>query len=391
MPGNQKVVELPAPALPKKKVVEPSQAAIDALPYGSGEWKVRGVLGLVVRCGAREKTYRLVRRVAGRLVKVVLGEMSFAEARRQAALKWKELKPRPSSIAEVPTLRKALEAYLEEKALSPRTKKVYQYAVNFCAPDLLDKRLDVIALDRAGMRARVNRVIKAHGVALAAQLVQVIRAVHNWHRKIYPDLPEPPTVACAVPRLKPRDWALSDDDLRAWWERVQRLAPIKRVWWLTAALTGARAGSICALKWRDVDLEKKVIRFSTAKGGRTYAIPMSDRLAAILSEYRENDWLPNDAGWVFPSPLNPERPLHTQVRNGGLPPAHAMRHTMRTRLAEAGATPDLARIALGHSLTQDVSQRYITTSLLIEAVRPLMNAVAERYAAIMGWDSEAQR
>ncbi len=64
---------------------------------------------------------------------------------------------------------------------------------------------------------------------------------------------------------------------------------------------------------------------------------------------------------------------------------------MRTRLAEAGATPDLARIALGHSLTQDVSQRYITTSLLIEAVRPLMNAVAERYAAIMGWDSEAQR
>jgi integrase len=73
------------------------------------------------------------------------------------------------------------------------------------------------------------------------------------------------------------------------------------------------------------------------------------------------------------------------VKNLGLPPPHALRHSMRTRLAEAGATPDLARIVLGHSLSQDVSQRYITPHLLVEAVRSLVNAVAAKYGEILGW------
>jgi hypothetical protein len=36
-------------------------------------------------------------------------------------------------------------------------------------------------------------------------------------------------------------------------------------------------------------------------------------------------------------------------------------------------------------LSQDVSQRYITAHLLVEAVRPLLNAVAERYAEVLAW------
>jgi len=384
---NQKVVQMPGPELPKKKVVAASQSAIDALPASSGEWKVAGVLGLVVRCGAREKTYRLVRRVAGRLVKVVLGEMSFAEARRQAALKWKELKPRPAGSLAIPTLREALDSYLAEKALSPRTAEDYRYVLEKYMPDLLDKRLDVLALDRAGMRARIASLTKKHGAPTAALTLRVYRAVHNWARKIHPDLGESPTTACATPRVKARDWALSDDELRRMGEAMQRLSPVKRAWWLTALLTGARAGSITNLTWGDIDLERKLVRFRVVKGDRPYAIPLADRLADFLREYRERDWLPNRAGWVFPSPENAERPLWRQVRNAGLPAAHALRHTMRTRLAEAGATPDLARVVLGHALSQDVSQRYITANLLVEAVRPLINSVAERYAEVMRWSA----
>ena len=385
MAKNQKVVQMPGRELSKKKVVAASQSAIDALPYGSGEWKVAGVLGLVVRCGAREKTYRLVRRVAGRLVKVVLGELSFAEARRQAALKWKDLKPRPAGSLVVPTLCEALDAYLAEKPLSPRTAEDYRYVLEKYMGDLLDKRLDVLALDRAGMRARIASLTKKHGAATAALALRTYRAVHNWARKIHPDLAESPTTACVTPRVKARDWGLSDEDLRRMGEAMQRLSPVKRAWWMTALLTGARAGSVTNLKWEDIDLERKLVCFRVAKGDRPYAIPLADRLAEYLREYRERDWLPNRAGWLFPSPENPERPLWRQVRNAGLPAAHALRHTMRTRLAEAGATPDLARIVLGHSLSQDVSQRYITASLLVEAVRPLMNAVAERYAEVLGW------
>lgn len=376
---------MPGPEGPRKKVVAATQAAVDALPLGSGDWKVGGIPGLVVRCGARQKTFRLVRRVAGRLVKRVLGPLSLAEAKRQAMRTWRDLRPRPPGAGAIPTLREALEAYVREKALAPRTGEDYRYTIEKYLPDLLDRRLDAIALDRAGMRARIAGIAKRYGAATAALVLRVYRAVHNWQRKIHPDLAESPTTACAAPRVKPRDWALSDEELRAWWKRVQTVAPVKRVWWLTALLTGARAGSITALRWEDVDLERKIIRFRVVKGDRPYAVPIADRLASILAKYRARDWLPNAAGWVFPSPRNPERPLYSQVRNAGLPPAHSLRHTMRTRLAEAGATPDLARIALGHALTQDVSQRYITTALLVEAVRPLMNAVAEKYAEVMGW------
>jgi len=386
MTANPKVVPMPAAARPaKKKTVPAKQAAIDALPYGSGDWVVQGVPGLVVRCGARTKVFRVLRRIAGRQVKRVLGELSLAEAKRAALMVWRDLKPKPAGARPIPTLREALESYLAEKELAPRTAEGYRYMVEKYLADWLDRRLDVLAMDRAGMRARIASLAKKHGAATAALTLRTIRAIYNWHRKVLPDLPESPTTACDTPRVKARDWALNDEELRQWWAAVQRLKPVKRVWWLTALMTGARAGSISNLKWEDVDLEKKTIRFRVVKGDRPYMIPLADRLADLLREYREKDWLLNRAGWLFPSPRDPERPLWPQVKNAGLPAPHSMRHTMRTRLAEAGATPDLARIVLGHSLTQDVSQRYLTAHLLVEAVRPLVNAVAQKYEELMQW------
>ena len=135
-----------------------------------------------------------------------------------------------------------------------------------------------------------------------------------------------------------------------------------------------------------MDFDRKVIGFRVAKGGRSYRVPMSERLVRILAWWREQAVA---SEWVFASPRDASRPLHEQVRDdrqGAVSPHH-LRHTMRTRLAEVGATPDLARIALGHSLTQDVSQRYGTAQLLVEAVRPLMNAVADQYAQVLGWGS----
>jgi hypothetical protein len=63
--------------------------------------------------------------------------------------------------------------------------------------------------------------------------------------------------------------------------------------------------------------------------------------------------------------------------------AHHLRHTFRTVLTELGATTDQARLLMGHSLAGDVSRGYITSSLLIESLRPLANQVADHYAKIL--------
>jgi hypothetical protein len=71
-----------------RKSVPARQSAIDSLPLGSGDWTVDGVPGLVIRCGARTKSFRLQRRVNGKLAQRVLGEMSLAAARRLAMKTW---------------------------------------------------------------------------------------------------------------------------------------------------------------------------------------------------------------------------------------------------------------------------------------------------------------
>ena len=387
--GRAKVITLPEPAAERsdappaggaKKVVEASQAAIDALPMDSGEWKVRGILGLLVWRGKSATSFRLVRRVHGRLVKKTLAARSLAEAKREAIRVWKSLTPKPPEARPAPTLEEALEAYVAGKRLAERTREDYQYMIRRYLPDWLNRRLDALAADRAAFRKRLSEIERQRGAATAALLIRIYRAIHNWHRKVLPDLPESPTIACETPRVKARDWALSDEELRQWWARVRALPAVKRTWYLTALMTGARAGSVTMLKWEDVDFEKRLIRFRVVKGDRPYVIPMPDRLAQVLHEYRETGWLPNEEGWVFPSPYKRGAPLFPQVKNRGLVSPHHLRHTMRTRLAEAGCPPDLARVALGHSLGQNVSERYITTSLLTEAVRPFVNKVAESYA-----------
>mgnify|MGYP000126745798 CR=1 FL=1 len=383
-----KVIPLPAPekapaeAKSKRKSVAPVQAALDALPYGSGTWRIEGSMGLYVRCRAKTKSYLVQRKVAGRLVQCVLGEMSLAAARREAQRIWRDLKPvTPEGKI---TLGEAWERYLEERPLSTKTRQIYSYNLDRYLSDWRGRTLEAIGEDRAGFRARILKISREHGLAVASQTARCFTAVYNYYRKVAPDLPECPAVAVDLPGVKPRDWALSDDELRQWWAGVQRLKPLKQTLWLTLLLTGARRDSVRMLRWADVDFERRVIRFSTAKAGRTYAVPMPDRLTAILAAWREQA---PPSEWVFPSPQRANAPLSEQVRDDkrGVASAHHLRHTMRTRLAEVGASPDLARVALGHSLAGDVSRGYITPHLLLEAVRPLMNAVAERYAEVLRW------
>ena len=151
------------------------------------------------------------------------------------------------------------------------------------------------------------------------------------------------------------------------------------MWWLAALFTGARKGSIEALKWADLDLEKKTIHFRVTKGDRPYAVPMCDKLAEFLTEYRDGgDVRPSP--WVFPSSAR-EGDHIVGVKNDkeGVGPAHRLRHTFRTTLAQLGASPDQARMLMGHSMGGDVSRGYITAPLVVESLRNVTNAVAEYY------------
>lgn len=399
---NQKVVSIKGArgtASTARKLVEANEKAIDALPWGSGTWRVQGTPGLYLRCRAQSKSYYVQRRVRGGLVKRTIGEMTLRAARAEAMRIWSSLRPKP--VAGRVTLEAAFEDYIENKLhrglpLAEKTTALYRYNLKHYLGAWRGRSLRDIGEDRAGVRALMAAVTRKHGKATANQVLRLLSAVYRWQRRVDMTLPEPPTVVVDVHHIPARDWALSPEELKRWWshtatvngEQVQRgvstLGPVKKMWWLTVLFTGARKGSVEALRWDDVNLVTKVLHFRTAKGGRAYTIPLCDKLAELLAAYRERgDVIPSQ--WCFPSSVKDGRHI-VDVRNDkdGVPAAHKLRHTYRTILAELGAAPDQARLLLGHSMGSDVSRGYVSAPLLIESLRPICNAVAVRYMDILG-------
>lgn len=382
---------------PTSKTVAANQKAIDALSLNSGTWRVDGIPGLYVRCRVQSKSFFIHRRIRGRIVKETLGELTVKQAKEEAMKVWSSMRPKPAPH-EVLTLGAAIEQYLETKQLAPKTREIYRYNADQHLKDDWKKRsLREVGDDRAGVRWLVRQITRIHGQATANQVIRLLSAVYRWSRKEDATLPESPTTAVEVHRIPARDWAFSPEELIAWWfsskkdkdgkvieQGVKTLGPIKRMWWLTALFTGARKGSIEALKWTDVDPVKKVIHFRVTKGNRPYSVPMSDSLAALLKEYKDSEEVPPSL-WVFPSTVKDgQHIVGVKDTPYGVPPAHRLRHTFRTTLAELGATPDQARMLMGHTLAGDVSRGYITSTLVTESLRPVVNAVAEQYTKILG-------
>jgi len=382
------------------KTVEANQKAIDALAFNSGMWKVMGIPGLYVRSRASSKSYMLQRRIDGGLVKVMLGQVTLKKAKETAMALWGTVQPNEPG-AKVLTLGSAIEDYIQAKIASgkmaDKTVRMARYNAKHYLSSWTKRTLEEIGKSRLEVRQLQQTITRKHGAATSNQVVRLLSAVYRWCRKVDVNLPESPMVVAEIHRIPARDSAYSADKLREWWHHVVEfegksvekgvatLGPIKRTWWLVALLTGARAGSIEALRWSDVDLEKKAMRFSTAKAGRVYSVPIADTLARLLMDYKSNPDVPPDSPWVFPSTArNGAHIVNVSNRREGVAGPHALRHTFRTTLAALGAPPDSARLLMGHSMTGDVSSNYITSGLLIESMRPLANAVAARYIEIIG-------
>ena len=388
-----------APLPRQTKQVPANQKAVDAIPLNSGEWRVDEIPGLYVRARAHTRSFVLQRRVDGELVKKVLGPMPLKQARTAAMKEWGQLKPLPAGGRK--TLEQAFREFMQDGGkrgkLAETTRTLHEYNFDRYLSAWKHRALEDIGKDAECGRRLYRRLKEKHGNATAYQVIRLLSAVYNHARRVNRSLPECPTGAVTLAPIKKRDWALSPQELAKWWRAVEpgqhgqeivlgvsTLGVIKRMWWLTALLTGASAASVEGLEWRDVDLTKRTILFRTAKGDRPYLIPMSDRLADLLTKYRDSGEV-SPSRWVFPSPVKDDSHL-VGVRNDkeGVVSAHHMRHTFRTVLAQVGASPDQARLLMGHSLGGDVSRNYITASLVVESLRPITNAASEKLMGMLG-------
>jgi integrase len=130
---------------------------------------------------------------------------------------------------------------------------------------------------------------------------------------------------------------------------------------IVAALdTGMRRGEILHQRWEHVDLERKLVFVTKSKtpGGEAREIPMTARLAALLSGIR------SETGLVFTYKGKPVGSVKTSwnraVQNAGIRRFrfHDLRHTFNTRLLEAGVMQEVRMVLMGHSSGRSINAVY---------------------------------
>jgi integrase len=137
--------------------------------------------------------------------------------------------------------------------------------------------------------------------------------------------------------------------------------------------TGVRPGEAVNLPWTDVYLQPAVrakFGYIAIRGGKSRYAKRNLSLTARTAEMLKARRAASKSSWVFPGD-SPDAPMrgtsldhqHEEVRDDTLKwskefVVHSLRHTMLTRLGEAGADAFTIMKIAGHS-SVTVSQRYV--------------------------------
>jgi len=296
------------------------------------------------------------------------------------------------------TLEQAFNDYIDSNSdLAEATVKNYRSNFDEMLESWHRRAVRDIGLDREGLRVLHQRIRKNHGDARANQVRRLLSAVYNFHCGNSNDgdsLPAFPKAALPLFEIPARNWAYSDDELRAWWHAekkkdgkmvelgVKTLSPMKRAYWLTSLLTGARPRTVENLKWNDIDFNNKTIHFRINKGNDPYDVPMADALQRILMAYRASGSVP-PSEWLFPSHNSTGHLINVKNEKDGVAAKYHLRHTFKTRLTALGFSNEQAKLLMGHSLKSDIGSRYISAGALVESLRPVVAALSEHYGKII--------
>ena len=175
--------------------------------------------------------------------------------------------------------------------------------------------------------------------------------------------------------------APSPDEVRRILAAAEEIEPALASMLLIAALTGARRGELCALRWSDVDLEHATVRiarsvYETAGGGwaekttkthQARRIGLDDLAVVVLRRHRDSvNALADQLGLVVapdafvfsrsPSGSEPVRPdtvtrftKRVADKVGVDTHLHALRHFSATQAIAAGFDPVTVGNRLGHA------------------------------------------
>ena len=232
--------------------------------------------------------------------------------------------------------------YLVATGASESTRRQYRYHLIHFLADTLTDLGSITEDDVVSYLAQLPA--KGH---MRGQMLRALKSYYAWAEGRELALNPTRRLRIRPPKYGPAP-SLSEEELRRLLEAARRRDP-RRAWAIQFAYaTGARLGSLCAVKPEDV--RDGHVVFRVAKGERPYAVP----LGALGREAA-------DALLAYGSPtligVGPGAFWHwvhqASVESGVRAWPHLLRHTFATRLLQSGVDVRTVQELLNHS---DLSQ-----------------------------------
>lgn len=221
------------------------------------------------------------------------------------------------------TLREALEAHLArmekkrraERSISTLRSEIEKYLAPWLDRPIgeltgaalvdLHEQIKQRAKPRLGTNPKnargaplANRVIVSVGACWNSLNKKLEGALGNWN----------PAKAVDRDHLAPSRARISDEDLSAWWAKVQTLTPVRRDLQIFCMWTGMRSEAARHARWEHLDEERFALEVPSPKGGesKAFTLPLGPTVMAMLSTRRTENaatFAPHDGdgGWIFPS------------------------------------------------------------------------------------------
>lgn len=186
----------------------------------------------------------------------------------------------------------------------------------------------------------------------ADEIRKLLRTLFKWamDREL---VTSDPTEVSKRAQYNPRDRALSDDEIKLFWDGCDRLGyPFGPIFKLML-VTGQREGEVGGMARSEIDLEKKVwtLPAGRTKNGKAHIVHLSTLAIAVLKT------VPNTGELLFASrSANPpsgysKAKARLDAYTGETPPwvLHDLRRTAATGMARLGIAPHVVDRILNHT------------------------------------------
>jgi len=332
------------------------------------------------------KSFVIQMRHKGVVVKVTLGQfpkIKIDKAREEYIKNLNDLSDgknpneEKKKIRQEMTLKELFEMYMERYSKVHKKSWIYdeREIPKFLSQWFSRKISDVTKQQIQKLHETITR---ENGAYQANRMLERIKSMYNraiewgWDGKN-------PAVGIRKNKEIKRDRFLKPAEFPAFFQSLEQETNIeaKNYIWLSL-LTGARKSNVLAMRWDEIDFERKVWHIPETKNGDPLDVPLVDHAIQLLKGIDQS------SEWVFPSPTSksgylqdPKRPWQRILERAGL--SNLRIHDIRRTLASYQAITGTPLNIIGKTLGQkSVEATQIYARLHNDPVRDSMNKAVEK-------------